>query len=927
MTTMRLPLRRGLAAVAVACALAVAGCGPKNDPAALVESAKASLAKADVATATIQLKNALQQAPDHAEARFLLARALLQSGDAAGAETELRKAIDLHYPAEKAYPVMARALLARGEYQKTIALSDRQLEDPKARADVGSSVALAYLNVGNVEAARKAADAAGRDDPNDARVLLTRAQVAAASNDVADSTRYVDAALASDPNDSDAIVFKAQVLLAQDQRDAAQKFLQDAVAAHPDAVAPRFALVTMLISARRVDDAAPHVAALHAKSPNDVRTTYAEALLAYAKNDPGRARDLVQRVLAGHPDHLPSLMLSGLAQYQVGSYAAAEDAFTRVMNKAPNEPNARHGLAATYLRTGRPRQALELVEPILRNNSQDPAVWRTGGEAALAMGNLQLASRYFERAGNLDGKNLGTQVRLAQVRMATGDAARAFTDLEALSAGDKSQYEADLAIIAGHMRRREMDAARDAANKLVAKQPDNPISHAVMGSVHLARRDLAAARASFDKALALDPKYYPAAYNLAMLDVREGKPEAARARYDALIAKDPTNEELLLSQADLATMTGGSTEDASKLVDRAVAAHPQSVRARLAQIALAARKTDKKAALAAAEAARAALPQDPQIAEAVALAQMASGNPNQAVEVLRQASAAQPQNAAPLLRLAEDQASTRDLPGAIVSTRKALALQPTSAQGWAELAKLLLASGQPEQAVAEARKLEKEYPDKALGYAFEGEVWALQKKYDEAAQAYRQALAKDPLPVIAGRLYFMLYNAGKANDANAFADQWNREHPKDAALRIQAGQLAQLRNDNKAAVAYYKAALEIEPDNVVVLNNLAWLLNEAKDPAARELGERAYRAAPFNPNVMDTLGWILVGTSDAARGAQLLRMASNLAPADAQIRLHLGAAQAKTGDKAGARATLEPFTRLDAGSPLRTEAEKTLSSL
>jgi len=128
-------------------------------------------------------------------------------------------------------------------------------------------------------------------------------------------------------------------------------------------------------------------------------------------------------------------------------------------------------------------------------------------------------------------------------------------------------------------------------------------------------------------------------------------------------------------------------------------------------------------------------------------------------------------------------------------------------------------------------------------------------------------------------------------------------------------------------VAQYRAALEIEPENVIVLNNLAWILNEAKDPAAKDFAERAYRAAPFNPSVMDTLGLILASGSDVARGTQLLRMASNLAPNDPQIRLHLGAAQAKTGDKTGARATLEPLTKLDAGSPVRVEAEKTLSSL
>jgi Flp pilus assembly protein TadD len=108
---------------------------------------------------------------------------------------------------------------------------------------------------------------------------------------------------------------------------------------------------------------------------------------------------------------------------------------------------------------------------------------------------------------------------------------------------------------------------------------------------------------------------------------------------------------------------------------------------------------------------------------------------------------------------------------------------------------------------------------------------------------------------------------------------------------------------------------------------MAWILNQAKDPAAREYAERAYRIAPFNYNVMDTLGWTLVNGNDLARGTQILRMASNMVPGDPEIRLHLGIAQARGGDKASARTTLEPLTRLDAKSPVRAEAEKTLSTL
>jgi thioredoxin-like negative regulator of GroEL len=76
------------------------GCGGEK-PETMLNSAKAFLAEERPQGGRIQLKNALQQDPQLAEARFLLAKALLEGGDPTGAEVELRKAQDLNYPADR----------------------------------------------------------------------------------------------------------------------------------------------------------------------------------------------------------------------------------------------------------------------------------------------------------------------------------------------------------------------------------------------------------------------------------------------------------------------------------------------------------------------------------------------------------------------------------------------------------------------------------------------------------------------------------------------------------------------------------------------------------------------------------------------------------------------------------------------------------
>jgi thioredoxin-like negative regulator of GroEL len=70
-----------------------------------------------------------------------------------------------------------------------------------------------------------------------------------------------------------------------------------------------------------------------------------------------------------------------------------------------------------------------------------------------------------------------------------------------------------------------------------------------------------------------------------------------------------------------------------------------------------------------------------------------------------------------------------------------------------------------------------------------------------------------------------------------------------------------------------------------------------------------------------------VQIGDAQKGVELLQQASNLAPGNLDIRLHLAKGLIKTGDKASAKKVLEPLSKLGEASPARVEADKLLSGL
>ncbi len=139
----------GTVALLIACS--------QSSPDKLLASAKDYLAKGDRPAAIIQLKNALQSAPDNGEARFLLGKASLETRDFPSAEKELRRALELNQPADEVLPLLAQAMIEAGQHEALIKdFGTRRLSQPGAQATFQTLLGDAYLRLNDREAAAKA---------------------------------------------------------------------------------------------------------------------------------------------------------------------------------------------------------------------------------------------------------------------------------------------------------------------------------------------------------------------------------------------------------------------------------------------------------------------------------------------------------------------------------------------------------------------------------------------------------------------------------------------------------------------------------------------------------------------------------------------------------------------------------------------------
>ena len=922
-----------LRVLACALALAVAACS-KPSPDQLVASAREALAKNDPKAAVVQLKAALQERSEDADARFLLGQALLETDDFPAAEKELRKAIDLGAARPAVDPWLAQALLRQGDFIGVVELaSNAQPSDNRGKAMLLTAVGEAQIQLGHPEAAEGIFKSAVEADPTYSRANIGVARLRAASGDLDKALEITTAALATAPKEYEGWRLKGDILLAKRQLDEAAGAYRKAIEAKPDFVPAHSALIGVLLRQNKQEEAEKSLTAMQQVAPKNPQTVYAGALVAYGSGDLKRAHDAASLYSGIAPDDLRGALLAGEIDYRLHSYSSAESNLAKVVQRAPGYVYARRLLTATYLESGRPVLALQTLKPVLGAVDSDPALMGLAGEVFLRNGQADVAAKYFQKASVAQPDATPIKAGLALTHLAQGDLDRGYQELRSAAESDTSGISADLALIATLMRQQKYDDALAAIDRLEKKQPDKALPHNLRGLSLVGKKDTQRARQSFERALAIDPQFLPAALNLAAMDIKDNKPADAENRLRAIVDKNPANSQALLALAGLRERNYTRTPEEAKnkevvdLINRAIAAAPTDANARLALVAHYLAIHDASKAIAAAQDADAAIPNSSEVLAALAQAQRAGNDANQALKTYGRLAQLRPESPEPLVRMAEIEVGNKNYDQAADLLRRALALRPDLVSAQRGLISVELDANHLQQAVSVAHEVQKQRPKEAVGYIFEGDIYAARKKWPESIAAYRLGMKQAPTSEVASRLYGALLASGSKAEAEKVASSWMAEHADDRRFRMYVAEAAITHGDAARAHKEYETLLAKDPNNPVLLNNLAWSAGKVNDPKAIEYAEKANQLAPNQALIMDTLGTLLVDKGDVTRGLELLRKAADSPGSPPAIRLSLSRALIKSGQKDAARKELTDLQALGDKYSDQAEVERLLSSL
>jgi len=890
---------------------------------------KQYFADGEYQAAVIEYKNAVQKDPRNIEARLLLGEYYVFLGLSSAAEKEALKAMEVGGKTERSVSVFVNALLGQREYQRVV---DEVVESGlSSSARLLSVLGEAYIGLKNREEALNSFNAAEKMRPGFPAAKIGLAKVAALDQRYEAAFEILDEVLRADTTQIDAWHTKAKIAYSTGKLAEAKEAYEQVIVLGPKKVLSRIVadselgLARTLIALGKDEDALEIVQRQVSTGLNHPGPKYLRAVLAYRAGDLEKARQDLQEVLAKFPNHQMSNLLLGAVHYAQRDYGQAEMYLSRFVSSAPAHTEGLKLLAATRLRLDKPEQALDTLSSKMDSSSNDIQLLSLIGEAALAGEDYEQAEKFFKRAVVVDPTASSIRAELAKVYVRSGQYSRALQELEELEVLDKKK--ALVLKVSTLLKKGDIEAARRTAREVVDASPDDPDAHTLLASVYAVSGSKKAARDEYIKASSLDGKYIPSRLLLGRLDLEEGKKRDAARYFDEVLALDSSNIPAMLGHAQIAEMERdyGAVKD---WLEKARATDDTAYLPRFLLAKYYLGMKDAKSALAVAEEMAKLRPGDSDMFNVRGEALLALGRREEAVSVYREWVLEKPKNFVGHYKLGYVYFSGGEYERAIEALNTALAIDERYIPAQSLLALIYLSNNDIPRARERAENIKNIARESAAGFVLAGDVAMRENNYALAVKEYRQAFDREKTSSTLNRYHGALLRSGRTKSAIELSTNWLQQNPGDTIVRLSLA-ATYLDMDRKVdAEREYRQVLKTSDDNLVALNNLAWLLYEAgRLDEAMKYANVAYSRMPRSGQVADTLGWLMVNRGDVAGGLPLLEEAARLLKDNPEVKYHLAYALASSGRSAEARELLEQALSGDDDFNGRDEAEGLLGRL
>lgn len=783
---------------------------------------------------------------DHIE----LAREYTAAGDQAAAIIELKNALQKDGASAEARWLLGREYLEQGDSASATKELRRALDLGWPADEVLPPLGEALLNEQSYPAIRELSPD-GLPPESAARLLAVQGVAELAQGEVEDAAERISEALAAHAANAPARRARALLLAQQGEKAEAIALVETLLGEDAGDWQSWSMLADLTLQEGQWQEALEAMDQVLQLRPSAFSIRASRALLHLQLGNTEAAEEDAARLLKQAPEHAASHYVQGALQFQHSAYQASIDSLTKASPTTERYPLGLLLLGIAHLQEGNQGQANTYAERFHNANPEHP-----GGRKLLAA--LRLEQREFDKAREL---------------------------LEPVLNADPEDVSAINLMANALLASQETDRGIELLEQAARLQPDSPAARVRLGASLMMGGQGELATEELTAALALNPQFQQADLLLITGHLAEKNYEAAISAAQAYRRRNPAavQPNNVLGKV---YMAAGRQQEATSAFERALSLAPAdpSANHNLARMALESGDFD------AARQRYAVVLKEHRnhLATLLYLADLSrrAGEEEEVVDYLQRATDSHPNALRPRVLLGRyylASGAPQKVPLLFAGLSE---LQKRSPQVLLLTAQAQLATNDNAGAGYSLDRLAKSAPESPEVLTLQAAQARRQGDWEAAIRYAEQAFEQAPAFKTADNLANYREQSGDVEGALALRRQWAEAHPGDtAALMGLADQLQRMRHTD-AAQQYYLAATELQPDNIIALNNIAWNLREADPATALTYARKAASLAPDSAPVLDTLAVIEYFNGEYGRAEVAIKRALAKWPDQPSLRYH-----------------------------------------
>ena len=841
-------------------AIGLSACSEQKTTQEYIAASKVYVENLEYDAAIIEIKNAVRQAPKNGEVRYYLAQAYIEQGSYLNAEKELNKAEQFGFDMTLLLPELVFIKSKLNKIEEVYAL----VEDTASLSDEQYMVVLTYagitaLNNKELERAQDFIAQANAISETSLYSQMGKAYLFYVAGDFSKGIELVNVVLGASPDFSEALLLKGHLLFSVEQFIQADQAYSKYRQRHPLANQVRFLEINSLISAGEYEQADIKTAELLIYFKNAPLAHQYKAQIEFNKQNYEGARSHARIAAQQGDKFIIAQMIAGVSSYQLADMEQAYVYLNKLEKYLPSTHPVKKIIAIAKLELGYIDEAERTFDSLEGLTSMDNEFLQHASLRLMKAGEFDAAERLILKAKKLAPNSAPLMVQQGLLLLSKND----LSGIEALERAieiDPQLSKVELALAIQYLATNEDSKAQNIATKLIESKNKAVSGYLLQGIIHTKHGFDEKAKNSFNKVLLIEPNNIAASYNLAMLLAYKKDYLASITLFENVIKRSPGHLGAIQRLSQLQKEHGGIVNN----IDFLKTVHYENVNNINLTIGLAQNYR---------------INNNP--AKAIELLKSISDKPNlpasywitlgdcylqnsqfgQASEIFAKASTDSPSNYKLQLRYIGMLEIEQKYDKALAKTKLANQKFPDNVRLKMLLTYFELRNNNIENAKKQMEKLVELKVKSPFMDKLAGQLAMKDKNYIEAIKHFasiyeHQANGRNAMSLAQA----LSYNGQKAEAEKTLENYL--EHFADNNIRAMLADLYAATDIDKKNIQY-RHILKDSPNNIVVLNNLAWgeyIKGEVEQ--AKIHIERAYQLNADYLPVIESYGVILAKLED-----------------------------------------------------------------